>query len=315
MAPTVPLELQLLVIDLAIPPLTRKNLGAVRALMRRVPLVNRVWRSYVYDKIPVVPKLVLHDVQKDQTELEHFKEVVEHAGRVVEHCDLDLRRWDATVVKERALQAVLNRYQTAWVDLPNQICDWPFQHLDSLTRLYIDDHRYEDPPTLAGAVGGRLTSFAMANVDLDQRAYLRFPLVKALVIDNCMGLNASSVFNMFPVVEILGVHATEHADRMLFEGATTYSSTVRHILFSYKDDEFARQSLPNITYPSTLRTLTVRRRPARASPPTIPPPPVDAELGRVREACAKSGTIFTVIEAPEDDSAFDVEAWALSVGG
>ncbi|KPV73219.1 uncharacterized protein RHOBADRAFT_45787 [Rhodotorula graminis WP1] len=254
MAPTLPLELQLFVIDLALPPLTRKSLAELSELMKTWTLVDRAWHAYLVAKVPVVPRLVLREDERDVAAFERFREVVEAAGRVVEHCELDMRRWKGEILEGHHLKNALRRYKTAWVDLPWTPCTWPLEHLAGLTRLSMNDDLHEEPPTLATSVNARLEHVALTCVDLAD-VDLSGAHIKSILFNKCYRIDSQIFSAGFPSLEVLGISCA------------------------------------------------------------LSPSFVEANLEHIRQACAASNTVFTVIEAPEDDSAFDLEAWALSVGG
>lgn len=178
----------------------------------------------------------------------------------------------------------------------------------------MNDDMDEEPPTLANRVNARLEHVALNRVSL-RDVDLNGSLLKSILFNECFEMDSQILGSALPSLEIFGIAATRHAKDVL-AARGTFPSSIRHILISFADNSSAQHSLiTDITFPPTLKTLTIRHRPDDPPSQAISPSFLDVDLEHLREACIKSGTSLMVIKAPEDDSAFDLEAWALSVGG
>ncbi|GJN94451.1 hypothetical protein Rhopal_007531-T1 [Rhodotorula paludigena] len=95
MAPVLPIELQLHILELSVPLYTRRNFPEVRKLALTLPLVCRAWSSTAYRLLSPIAKIVY---EAKEGEAEAFKLRVDAllACRSVEALDLNLTRWDQT---------------------------------------------------------------------------------------------------------------------------------------------------------------------------------------------------------------------------
>ncbi|BGP51817.1 hypothetical protein JCM10450v2_007773 [Rhodotorula kratochvilovae] len=126
MQPTIPLELQLQIFELAIPPLMRRNLPHLRELMKTWPLVSRAWKAWAYAKVPVVPKLVLENAKTDQATFDRFLAAVADSGRVVKRFEVDLAGWDEQSISIDRLRDFLGHAETLWLAPPEDEYEWVF---------------------------------------------------------------------------------------------------------------------------------------------------------------------------------------------
>ncbi|BGP43598.1 hypothetical protein JCM10449v2_007639 [Rhodotorula kratochvilovae] len=106
MQPTIPLELQLQIFELAIPPLMRRNLPHLRELMKTWPLVSRAWKAWAYAKVPVVPKLVLENAKTDQATFD--------------------RSSPPSPIRVVSLRDFLGHAETLWLAPPEDEYEWVF---------------------------------------------------------------------------------------------------------------------------------------------------------------------------------------------
>ncbi|BGP43600.1 hypothetical protein JCM10449v2_007641 [Rhodotorula kratochvilovae] len=164
MQPTLPLELQLQILELAIPPLTRKNLPHLRELMKTWPLVSRAWKAWAYAKIPVVPKLVLRDAETDQAMLDRSLAAVAASGRAVKRFEVDIGEWMAADVTDHELRDFNKDIEELWITLPLHDSEWLL--LPGLRHLHIDDYERDAAENLLGVSPPHLEYLALGDVDV-----------------------------------------------------------------------------------------------------------------------------------------------------
>ncbi|BGP43605.1 hypothetical protein JCM10449v2_007646 [Rhodotorula kratochvilovae] len=303
MQPTFPLELQLQVLELAIPPLTRKNLPHLRELMKTWPLVSRAWKAWAYAKVPVIPKLVLSDAETDQATLDRFRAVVRF--------EVDVEVWEAAEVTADMLREVAKDAKALWVTLPQGDYEWLLE-LPALHHLDIDDE-YRDAARDIFDKSHALLQYLVLRRMIIYNVAATFASVTTLVMSTCLVYDdVLTLFKRFPSLRILALHegnAFGNIDKVLTR-TSSYPPTLQHLLLS--DCASQCSSLPPsvpLRFPATLKTLTLRY--SISAPPQCR---TTAEL--VRTACAGTNTKFIEVVYDRDDpleAAFDIEEWALSV--
>ncbi|BGP51819.1 hypothetical protein JCM10450v2_007775 [Rhodotorula kratochvilovae] len=311
MQPTLPLELQLQILELAIPPLTRKNLPHLRELMKTWPLVSRAWKAWAYAKIPVVPKLVLRDAETDQAMLDRSLAAVAASGRAVKRFEVDIGEWMAADVTDHELRDFNKDIEELWITLPLHDSEWLL--LPGLRHLHIDDYERDAAENLLGVSPPHLEYLALGDVDVPLLE-TTFATITTLVLgDYYFEDTVPSLLSCFPSLRIFALHdkATFGNEDILLAHTSSYPATLHHLLLSDCEWQVSSRapSVP-LHFPATLKTLTLRY-----SYSALPQCRTTADL--VRAACIGTETTFTEVyfnRADPLETDFDVEAWALSVG-
>ncbi|GJN93908.1 hypothetical protein Rhopal_006967-T1 [Rhodotorula paludigena] len=277
MFPVLPLELQLRIIELAVPPLTKRNLGKVRRLSTRLPLVCRSWRDFAYRVVPVVPRFTITCEGRDwdDPDPETILDAVAASGRVVREVELDLKLMEDDIEVSR-FNRVLRGFEEVWLDLPADETN-SANSLDTVN------------PSIRRLV---FTTWQGADLDL------------------------SNIWPFTPNLEILGIAVRPPYSGCfewdVFEGSRA-SNTVRHVCLQFAYDRKTGRctlfdpDLFSLALPPSLLTLTVRH-------PSIL---TSGQRSVITAACQRNDTIFVeqvyTLAPGQKVDGWDIEEWALSV--
>ncbi|GAA6002763.1 uncharacterized protein JCM10292_003004 [Rhodotorula paludigena] len=341
MLPVLPFELQLRIIELAVPPLTKRNLGKVRRLSTTLPLVCRAWRDFAYRVVPVVPMLTVEGCEWYGLHPETVLDTIAASGRVVRGVELDLRAMYRDIKSAQYMfLRVLEQAEEAWLDLPEDGVRSPFSvaelgarsfivlesadffalspHID-VPRLYPNDAgRYDYGNWPVGPLHPRVETLSLALVPAYSLS-LFSPSIKQLLFTTWQDdqIDVSRVWPCFPNLEILGVVVCNPFDcdfrlYVMNEHSRTHTA-LRHLCFhdacnhGLKRCVLFTADVTSLTLPPSLLTFTVRHASTLTS----------GQRSIVSAACKQNDTafieeVYTLAQGQWED-AWDIEEWALSV--
>ncbi|GAA5829954.1 hypothetical protein JCM3770_005528 [Rhodotorula araucariae] len=303
MQPSLPPELQLYILELAIPLLTRTHLAEFRKLMRTWPLVSRAWRTWAYEKVPVVPRLALPDDKPGSTTLVHFLNIVAFSGRTVKRFEiiLDSGKYSYSELLDR-LHDIHEPVEQLWLTSGGFHIEWLFS-FSQLCRL---------SPAPAGShpIPPPLTHLTVHHITFDLDVTL--PHLDTLVLESSIMFNMPP--RLLPRVPSLRILVLDRSyvngtEAFLAQG-NAYPPTLQHIVLSDSfEQNFDGLPLPPFSFPSSLKSITCRYESNMDG--------AFRTSASLRTACAGTETEYIEMVYDKDDpleTAFDAEAWALSVG-
>ncbi|GJN93930.1 hypothetical protein Rhopal_006989-T1 [Rhodotorula paludigena] len=308
MLPVLPLELQLRIIELAVPPLTKRNLGKVRQLSTTLPLVCRAWRDFAYRAVPVVPRFTIEGRDWRGPDPETILDAITASGRVVREVELDLRTLCRGVESgQHVIRHLLRTAAEAWLELPGDEAYGPF-YVDELGARFCACHAFTSTTsTTSTSALGLLASF------------IGVPSIKQLLFTTWQrnNIGITLMWRCYPNLEILGVGvcAPRENDFRMYDinEHSRANRALRHLcLVEACDSKLERcalfsADLPSLTLPPSLATFTVRH------PSTL----TSRQRSAIAEACHRNDTtfieqVFTFAQGQTKDE-WDIEEWALSV--
>ncbi|GAA6005238.1 uncharacterized protein JCM10292_005353 [Rhodotorula paludigena] len=318
MLPVLPLELQLRIIELAVPPLTKRNLGKVRQLSTTLPLVCRAWMNLAYRAVPVVPRFVFNKGDRAGTAPDLTLDTIAASGRVAREVELDLGMLAGLEVFEQLSNSRLTQTPNAlWLDLPDDQRGGTFlvENFD-VPRLHLDDARWCASGTwLIGSLQPRVETLSLSSMQANSLDTVD-PSIRRLVFTTWEGadLDLSNIWPFTPNLEILGIAVRPPYSGCfewdVFEGSRA-SNTVRHVCLQFAYDRKTGRctlfdpDLFSLALPPSLLTLTVRH-------PSIL---TSGQRSVITAACERNSTTFieqayTLGQGQLEDE-WDIEEWAL----
>ncbi|BGP43340.1 hypothetical protein JCM10450v2_007490 [Rhodotorula kratochvilovae] len=316
---TLPLELQLHILELAVPPFTRKHLAEHRELMRTWTLVCRDWRDAAPKIVATVPKLDFNDPRWET--LCHLEDQLASAtagGRTVTRLEVQLdelgdRSWPGNFFEsvyhaDRTRDNL--RIEELWITAP-RVAELKLEKFANLRRLNLENrHRNEYPlvlHNLSDLLPASLVSLRLRNIEAQV-----CPLgLHTLILDHCDW--NTSIYDSLPNLRLLAVRqlcSYVTPDDMLVY-LKQAPSTLEHAYFPYstpwEDGYWDPVELRPLTLPAALKSLTFRY--------TSTPIP-DEYWAPLHATCeAHAVRLAEVVCSEEDVEDWKAEEWAWSLGG
>ncbi|BGP51553.1 hypothetical protein JCM10450v2_007499 [Rhodotorula kratochvilovae] len=284
MTPTLPLEIQLHILELAVPPLTRKHLADHRELMRTWTLVCRDWRKEARRIVAAVPKL---DYTTSDPEAVRAAEAVLASamagGRAISNLEVEL-------------DGLETGWPEGWIDMER--CEF-----DKVVRIWA---------TAPQDWFFSTEFFPLKAIRLD---ICPTPLLRTLILDEVEWF--PSIFDKLSSLHLIAYRGTffDNDEHDLLDLLTHLPKSVEHVYLA--DPWYTSTDVPGwqahfaahaVTLPPSLKSLTFRHLSTRAFAAKV--------YGPLLAACEAQGVRFIeIVCTREDEEDWEAEEWAWALGG
>ncbi|BGO95703.1 hypothetical protein NBRC10512_007401 [Rhodotorula toruloides] len=318
MSPTLPLELQLHILELALPPLIRRNLDERVRLCKAFSLVHRDWtktaQRELHEHITVtcwqLDSFIL--AARDRILAAHG------GGWSVKRLDARLRGTGGAIILLEEGQGVeWSAIEEMWVNMDEG--DFAELGADGLRRLHIYDVWRRGLLGFLHALPTRLTYLGLHNVSLRDWSAVRLPALEVLILDlvadplpwatlipSHVKLRVLACRCNFPRIDTDTLANMPQLHHFIAVFDTTYrAADLWPALFDAPDPHS-----PPVRLPQRLQTFTC------LATKYDPLPDDQSGLTSLKIACEELGTVLAVrLDLTNHEvRVFDLEEWAHSVG-
>ncbi|BGP03563.1 Proteophosphoglycan ppg4 [Rhodotorula toruloides ATCC 204091] len=320
MTPTLPLGLQLHILELALPPLVRRNLDERVRLCKAFSLVHRSWTKTAQRELHEYVTVVYTQLARLDTAAQERIAAAKEGGWGLKRLDINLESLASAVVwLEEGDDLGLAAIEEMWLTLHEG--DSTSFGVGGLRRLHIFDVWSRGPPDLPYASPRQLTYLALHGISLDNRwTGMQLPSLRVLLLEDVF--TAPHWPDFLPAPVELRAFACKAFFPKLKHDTLAHMPQLRHFMAAFPTGQYAIDLWPALFDEPDAETPPIRLPPRLQTLTCLGTSSLGALLEErtawrtLEDACDELGTSLNVrleltTRQMED---LDLEEWAYSVG-